>query len=119
MKKNTESILEVIKETNGYGGRSKYTLYYTDKNGNPVTVSMPIGVWNKSSIINELVRVVYSQDVMEAIVNNHFLKIADWIDAKLSGNADSFVDEEYEEMQRWRSVCKHLADEALKLYPSI
>lgn len=119
MKENNESLLNVILETQGYGGRPKYTLYYTDKNGNPITISMPVGVWNKGSITNELIRSSYPQDVMESIVNNHFLKIADWIDAKLSGSTDSFVDEEYEEMQRWRTVSKRLADEALKLYPSI
>ena len=57
--------------------------------------------------------------MVEAIVNNHFLNIAEWLDAKFTGSTESFVDAEYDEMQNWRKVCKRFAEEALQQYPAI
>lgn len=113
------SLLEVIIDTDGCGGRPRYTLYYTNEKGEPVTVLLPIGFWNKSSIVNELVRSVYSQDHVEAIINNHFINIAKWLDKKFQGEEVEFVDEEYTKLQNWRQICKKIADEALAKYPAI
>lgn len=120
MEKNKkETLLQIIVDDNGYGGLQRYTLYYLDKNGEPVTVLLPIGSWNKSVIIDKLIRSQYSQDMMEAIMNNHFLNIAEWIDKKISGDNEAFIDVDYDEMQRWRTVSKEIAEEALKQYPEI
>lgn len=114
-----EKLLEVMIETEGYGGRPKYTLYYADKKGEPVTVLLPIGLWNKSVIVNELIRSQYSQDHVEAIINNHFLNIAEWIDSKFAGEEIIFEDKEYDELQAWRKISKGIAEEALNRYPAI
>lgn len=114
-----EQLLQITVETKGYGGRPRYTLYYTDKKGEPVMVLLPIGLWNKSSIINELIRKVYSQDHVEAIINNHFLNISEWLDKKFKGENVEFEDPEYDELQAWRKQCKVIADEALSKYPAI
>lgn len=99
------------------GARFQYTIYYgTDSDFNPVLI--PQGLWNKSVIVNALIRSKYSQDQVEAIINNHFLNIAEWLDAKFNGSTDSFVDKEYDDFQNWRKQCKSLADEALSLYPA-
>lgn len=112
-----EQLLQV--QQHKYAGQSQYTIYYLNESGEPVTVLLPPGKWNKSVIIDRLVRSKYSQDMVEAIVNNHFLNIAEWLDAKFAGSTDSFVDEEYDAMQAWRKTCKRLADEVLQIYPAI
>lgn len=73
--------------------------------------------WKKSVIINNLIRYRYSQDQVEAIINNHFLNIAEWLDAKFKGEEVKFSDPDYEEFQAWRKKCKTIADEALSVYP--
>lgn len=95
----------------------KYCIDYLDSEGEMISISLPINEWNKNVIVSCLIRSKYSQDTMEAIVNNHFLNIAEWIDKKISGSTEPFIDPEYDEMQRWRKVCKKLADEALQQYP--
>lgn len=100
-------------------GQPQYVLYYQEENGEPVKVLPPRGRWDRSVIIDALVRSKYSQDMVEAIVNNHFLNIAEWLDAKFAGSTESFIDEEYDKMQNWRKACKTLADEALQKYPAI
>lgn len=119
MKNIKESLLQITVNDKGYGGLRKYTLYYLNKKGEPVTVLLPAGLWNKSIIVDKLIRSQYSQDMMEAIMNNHFLNIAEWIDKKLSGENVEFADVDYDEMQRWRAVSKEIAEEALKQYPEI
>ena len=83
------------------------------------TITLPAGQWSTSVITNELIRYKYSQDAVEAIVNNHFLNIADWLDAKFNGSSDSFSDPEYEVFQAWRAECKTLAKEINKAIESI
>lgn len=112
-----EQLLHI--QQHKYAGQSQYTIYYLNEAGEPVTVLLPPGRWNKSVIIDRLVRSKYSQDMVEAIVNNHFLNIAEWLDAKFAGSTESFVDVEYDEMQNWRKTCKRIAEEALQQYPAI
>lgn len=99
------------------GAQFQYTIYY-GSDTDFKSVLIPQGLWNKSVIINALIRSKYSQDQVEAIINNHFLNIAEWLDAKFNGSTDSFVDKEYDDFQNWRKQCKLLTDEALKLYPA-
>lgn len=73
--------------------------------------------WSKSNIINKLIRTQYQQDKVEAIINNHFLNIAEWLDKKFKGEDVTFEDPEYDGLQNWRKQCKVIADEALTKYP--
>ena len=79
-----------------------------------VLVRLPFMKLDRSIIINSLIRSRYQQDAVEAIINNHFINIADWIDKKFAGSTDSFEDLEYEELQAWRAESKRLADEIIK-----
>ena len=112
-----EKLLHI--SVSNYMGQPQYIIYYQLGDGEPVQVPLPAGDWNKSVIIDRLVRSKYSQDMVEAIVNNHFLNIAEWLDAKFAGSTESFVDVEYDEMQGWRKACKRLAEEALRQHPAI
>lgn len=96
--------------------RRQFYIIYENGNGESISVPLPLGKLDRSTIINALIRSKYSQDMVEAIVNNHFLNIAEWLDAKFTGSTDSFVDEDYDKMQDWRKTCKRLADEALQMY---
>lgn len=118
-RKKEEYLLEILKDDRNYGLQSKYVIYYMNIKEEPVSVPLPIGVWNKGSIIDALIRSQYSQDQVEAIVNNHFLNISEWMDLKFKGEDVKFSDPEYDEFQRWRKRCKVLSDEALAQYPAI
>lgn len=83
------------------------------------TIELPAGVCDKSTIINLLIRSRYTQDRVEAIINNHFLNISEWLDNKLSGKEVDFTDTEYQEFQEWRATSKKLADEMVEKIASI
>lgn len=83
---------------------------YDDSTNSSAIIELPAGKWDRSTIINLLVRHQYSQDRVEAIINNHFLNIAEWLDKKFAGSEESFEDLEYDELQNWRKECKVLAD---------
>ena len=104
---------------NDYMGQPQYTIYYQDGEGEPTTVLLAPGLWNRSVIVDALIRSKYAQDEVEAIINNHFLNIAEWLDKKFAGSTDKFIDEAYDDMQSWRKVCKAMADEAIAQYPPI
>lgn len=98
-----------------YNNIIKYNLQvsYDDVYKDDINIYIPEYNWKKSVIINELIRCKYSQDHVEAIINNHFLNIAEWLDAKFKGEEVKFSDPEYDEFQAWRKECKVIADEAL------
>lgn len=73
--------------------------------------------WNRSIIINKLIRNHFAQDQVEAIINNHFLNISEWLDKKFKGEDVEFEDPDYDKLQNWRKQCKVIADEALTKYP--
>lgn len=100
-----------------FNGQDSYTIYYQKNEEEPVQVLLPAGLWSKDVIVNALIRSKYSQDSVEAIINNHFMNIAEWLDKKFEGSTDEFFDSEYEELQRWRTTAKRLANEALEQYP--
>lgn len=95
----------------------KYTIVYLDEN-QPRDVLIVQELWDNSGIVNALIRSKYSQDRVEAIINNHFLAIGEWLEKKLAGLEDKFIDEEYDKLQEWRKICKQWAKEALEKYPS-
>lgn len=97
-----------------------YTIMYSI--GDPPTRSVNIEIttgtdWTRSIVIDKLVRSQYSQDHVEAIINNHFLNIAEWLDKKFKGEDVTFEDPEYDELQNWRKKCKEIADIAFDKYP--
>lgn len=109
-------LLDIYKEEYKDGRFSGHIVYLD--NDLPIDVSMPIGVWNKPTIVNNLIRSKYSQDSVEALVNNHLLLLAEWQDKIFEGeNPGKLEDHEYDELQEWRKLCKQWADEALKKFP--
>ena len=96
-------------------GLRKYTVeVFDDETRESLIINLPEGKYDKSTIVNALVRSKYTQDHVEAIINNHFLSISEWLDAKLSGSTESFSDPDYDELQAWRAESKRLADEIIK-----
>ena len=93
-----------------------YTITF-DINNESQSIFINERNWKKSVIINNLIRHRYSQDYVEAIINNHFLNIAEWLDAKFRGEEVKFSDPEYDEFQAWRKECKVIADDVLAVYP--
>lgn len=101
---------------------------YTDDNGDLYIVSINYNGggymfnirtegWNRSSLISKFIRVRYTQDDVEAIINNHFIKIAEWLDNKFNGSTDKFEDVEYTEFQKYRAQVKEWVFEMFEKYP--
>ncbi len=67
-----------------------------------VEVSLPNGVWNRSAIISAIIRLRYSADDVEAIVNN-----------VLSDPLDEARMAEYKALQLWRRKAKEYATELM------
>lgn len=99
-------------------GFVEYSVEYV-YNDAPGCIVLGGDLWNRSEIVNALIRSRYSQDRVEAIINNHFLNIAEWLDKKFKGEDVKFEDPEYDKLQEWRKICKQWADEALEKYPPI
>lgn len=90
-------------------GQRKYTIDVTDGE-NILTIGLPLGVLTRAVVINTIVRYKYSQDSVEAIINNHFINISEWLDAKFKGEDIEFIDPDYVALQEWRKKSKDLAD---------
>ena len=101
--------------------KNGYTTYCIDfiYEDTPHLIELYANQWNNSEIVNGLIRARYSQDHVEAIINNHFLNIAEWLDKKFKGEDVKFEDPEYDELQEWRKICKQWAKEALEKYPPV
>ena len=99
-------------------GMSKYFIQY-DLDGVEGCETFYPHNWDRSVIINKMIRNQYSQDKVEAIVNNHFLNMAEWLDKKFKSKSSvaAFEDPDYDKFQAWRQKCKEIADEALAKYP--
>jgi hypothetical protein len=102
-----------------HNGFTKYNIsYFFDEDGVVFgDLIFDFHDWKKSIIIDRLVRSQYSQDMVEAIINNHFLNISEWLDKKFKGEDVDFVDQEYDKLQNWRKKCKEIANEAFAKYP--
>ena len=102
--------IENITYSNDFGLR-KYTVeVFNNETQESLVVGFPSGRYDRGTIINSLIRAKYSQDKVEAIINNHFLAVGEWIDAKFNGSTESFSDPDYDALQAWRAECKELAD---------
>lgn len=94
-----------------FKGQRIFSIEVHDDSTNSSTIiELPAGKWDRATIVNLLVRSQYSQDHVEAIINNHFLNIAEWLDKKFAGSEEKFDDPDYDELQNWRKECKVLAD---------
>lgn len=107
-------MVQIYDET--FQGVLKYFIHY-DFDDVEGTVCFYEYDWSKSIIIDKLIRNQYSQDKVEAIINNHFLNISEWLDKKFKGEEVEFEDPEYDALQNWRKQCKVIANEALTKYP--
>ena len=106
--------IDYNKYTNDYG-----VTYVVSINYNDGGYMFNIGVddWNRDNLISIFIRARYTQDRVEAIINNHFIKIAEWLDKKFNGSIEPFIDEEYTELQNYRTQIKAWVDEMLEKYP--
>lgn len=92
-------------------GQKLFTIEAFDNQDTRILVGLPAGKWDKATVVNELIRVKYSQDSVEALINNHLLKLSEWQDKLLSGETTTrLIDPDYDELQRWRKNSKELAD---------
>lgn len=73
-------------------------------NGYETLVELEPGVWGYGAIVAALVKSRYTNDEMQAIVNNHLL-----------GDDNLENEQEYDDMQEWRRKCKARAKELLAL----
>lgn len=95
-----------------------YVIVYID-NESPIEVAIKSSNWNRNSIVNALIRSQYSQDSVEALVNNHLLLLSEWQEKLLAGETtEKLIDPEYDRLQEWRSISKQWADELLQKYPN-
>lgn len=67
------------------------------------TVTLPIGQYDRATVISTLIRQKYRDDEMQAIINNYLLD-----------PDDEEVVAEFNEMQEYRRFAKTLADEFLQ-----
>lgn len=85
----------------------------------PYTFTFNLVDINKPRIINDIIRARYSQADVEAIINNHFLNISEWLDSKLSGAEVIFEDADYQELQEWRVLAKEIANYVIDNYKNV
>ena len=95
-----------------------YVIVYID-NGSPIEVVIKSSDWSRNNIINGLIRSRYSQDTVEALINNHLLLLAEWQEKVITGETtEKLIDPDYDQLQDWRSISKQWADELLQKYPN-
>lgn len=92
-------------------GRKKATIKVG--NGKATMVELETGVWSYKDILAALIRAKYSENDMEAIINNSLALIA-----SLSIVSEEKAEQrqiELQEMQEWREKCKVRAKELLAI----
>ena len=103
------NIIENISYDLILGNRQYMFEVYNEESGDNFMISLPAGKYDNDTVITHLIRSRYTQDQVEAIINNHFIKISEWIDSKMSGDNKEFDDPEYTEFQEWRAESKRIA----------
>jgi hypothetical protein len=68
------------------------------------SVTLPVGKYDRDTIINTIIRYKYREDEMEATINNYLL------DSEDEETVNSF-----KEMQEWRRLAKDTAKEVLEI----
>lgn len=92
-------------------GRKKATIKVG--NGNATMVELETGVWSYKDILAALIRAKYSENDMEAIINNSLALIAS--PTAISEEKAEQRQSELQEMQEWREKCKARAKELLAI----
>ena len=92
-------------------GRARATIKVG--NGSAEMLELPVGVWNYGAIVSALVRSKYSEDEVEAIINNNIALIA--MPSAVSDEEGEQKLSEFQEMQQWREKCKARAKELLAI----
>lgn len=82
-------------------------------NGNDTMVELETGVWNYGAIVSTLVRAKYSEDEVEAIINNNIALLA--TPSAVSDEDGQQKLSEFQQMQEWREKCKARAKELLAI----
>lgn len=93
-------------------GRKKIHFFVSEEDSKS-TLSLPVGVWNYGAIVSALVRTKYSEDEVEAIINNNIALIA--TPSSVSDEESQAKLDEFKQMQEWREKCKARAKELLAL----
>lgn len=92
-------------------GRKKVSIRVGD--GSDMTVELETGVWNYGAIVSALMRSKYSEDDVEAIINNNIALLA--MPSAVSEEDGQEKLAEFRNMQEWRSQCKARAKELLAI----
>lgn len=81
--------------------------------GNATMIELGTGVWNYGAIVTALVRAKYSENDMEAIVNNNIALMV--MPSAVSEEEGQQKLSEFQEMNDWREKCKARAKELLAI----
>ena len=82
-----------------------YDINIIDGYNEPITIQLGISKFNYGGIIDALINYKYSTDKMQAIINNYLLE-----------PSDESANQEFIEMQHWRSESKQIAKEILEKF---
>ena len=82
-----------------------YDINIIDGYNEPITIQLGISKFTYGGIIDALINYKYPTDKMQAIINNYLL----------DPNDDS-ANQEFIEMQKWRSESKQIAKEILEKF---
>lgn len=104
--------MEDIKIENDLG-RSKCSFKIGIGEHSDNAITLETGVWNYGAIVAALVRTKYSENDMEAIVNNNIALIA--MPSAVSDEDGQQKLSEFQQMQEWRDKCKVRAKELMAI----
>ena len=82
-----------------------YDINIIDGYNEPITIQLGISKFNYGGIIDALINYKYPIDRMQAIINNYLLD-----------PNDESINQEFIEMQKWRSESKQIAKEILEKF---
>lgn len=86
-----------------YLAQPQYEVEYSKRGEKTSIVVLPPGIPSRDEVISALIREEYSEDRMEAVINNYLLDMED-------ANAKA----EFDVMQSFRKEAKVFADEIIK-----
>ena len=98
-KKQTPEVTVTVRKV---AAQKVYTVTVQIDTDTTASADLTPGVCERSEIISAIVRMKYSSDAMEAVINN-----------KLQSPEDETAAQEFADMQAWRAKAKTLANQAL------
>lgn len=78
-----------------------------------VRIAQPI---ERDKMVNAIITAAYPADKMQAIINNHLVNLATQADGQALDADEQQHEQEYQEMQQWRTHAKEVAQKALDYY---